>query len=110
MGSDPNPARSPLRPGWTTGRPTHQARESTALCLTSRMDFLTDLRASVRTLRTHTSYALTAIVTLALGVGATTAMFSALYAVLLAPQPIRDQNRLVVGWGLEPQRSHGLVE
>ena len=37
-------------------------------------------------------------------------MFSAVYAVLLAPQPIRAADRLVVGWGLAPERSHGLVE
>ena len=37
-------------------------------------------------------------------------MFSAVYAVLLAPQPIRDADRLVVGWGLAPEISHGLVE
>ena len=44
-----------------------------------------------------------AVATLALGVGATTAMFSAVYAVLLAPQPIRAADRLVVGWGLAPE-------
>ena len=37
-------------------------------------------------------------------------MFSAVYAVLLAPQPIRDVERLVVGWGLAPEISSGLVE
>lgn len=74
------------------------------------MPRFTDLRASLRALRTHPSYALAAIATLALGVAATTAMFSAVYAVLLSPQPIRDPGRLVVGWGLEPQRSHGLIE
>ena len=65
--------------------------------------FRTDLRLTFRHLRTHAGYALAAIVTLALGVGATTAMFSAVYAVLLAPQPIRDADRLVVGWGAGPR-------
>ena len=70
----------------------------------------TDLRLTVRHLRAHPGYAVAAIVTLALAVGATTAMFSAVYAVLLAPQPIRAADRLVVGWGLAPEISHGLVE
>ena len=61
------------------------------------------MRLTVRYLRAHAGYALAAIATLALGVGATTAMFSAVYAVLLAPQPIRDVERLVVGWGLAPE-------
>jgi putative ABC transport system permease protein len=74
------------------------------------MSLLTDLRLTLRHLRGRAGYALAAIATLALGVGATTAMFSAVYAVLLAPQPIHDVDRLVVGWGLAPETSHGLVE
>lgn len=69
-----------------------------------------DLRLTARGLRRHLGYALAAVGTLALGVGATTAMFSAVYAVLLAPQPIREPGRLIVGWGLAPELSHGLVE
>jgi predicted permease len=74
------------------------------------MSVATDLRLTWRTLRGRAGYTLAAVLTLALGVGATTAMFSAVHAVLLAPQPIRDAGRLVVGWGLEPEKSHGLVE
>jgi putative ABC transport system permease protein len=74
------------------------------------MAVLTDLRLTLRHLRGHAGYALAAVATLALGVGATTAMFSAVYAVLLAPQPIHDAGRLVVGWGLAPESSTGLVE
>ena len=76
----------------------------------SAMGALADLRLTLRYLRTHLAYTVAAVATLALGVGATTAMFSAVYAVLLAPQPIRAADRLVVGWGLAPERSHGLVE
>ena len=76
----------------------------------SGMAALADLRLTLRYLRTHLAYTVAAVATLALGVGATTAMFSAVYAVLLAPQPIRAADRLVVGWGLAPERSHGLVE
>ena len=74
------------------------------------MTLRTDLRLTVRALRTHAGYALAAVGTLALGIGATTAMFSAVYAVLLAPQPIREPSRLVAGWGLAPELSHGLIE
>lgn len=74
------------------------------------MTLASDLRLTLRALRTHAGYAVAAIGTLALGVGASTAMFSAVYAVLLAPQPIRDPGRLVVGWGLAPELSHGLIE
>ena len=68
------------------------------------------LRLTLRALRANPGYTIAAIVTLALGVGAATAMFSAVYAVLLAPQPMRDPGRIVVGWGLAPEVSHGLVE
>ncbi|MGE0360950.1 MAG: ADOP family duplicated permease [Vicinamibacterales bacterium] len=68
------------------------------------------LRLTLRALRAHLGYAAAAVATLAVGVGATTAMFGAVHAVLLAPQPIHDAGRLVVGWGLAPEVSHGLVE
>lgn len=74
------------------------------------MTLSTDLRLTLRALRTNAGYALAAVGTLALGIGATTAMFSAVYAVLLAPQPIREPGRLVAGWGLAPEKSHGLIE
>jgi len=70
----------------------------------------TDFRLTLRALRRHSGYALAAVGTLALGIGATTAMFSAVYAVLLAPQPIREPARLIAGWGLAPEISPGLVE
>ncbi|MGD9905330.1 MAG: ADOP family duplicated permease [Vicinamibacterales bacterium] len=68
------------------------------------------LPRSLRALRAHAGYAAAAVTTLALGVGATTAMFSAVHAVLLAPQAIGAPGDVVVGWGLAPERSHGLVE
>ena len=49
----------------------------------------------MRGLRTHPAHALTAIVTLAIGIGANVAMFAVVDAVLLAPLDYRDADRLV---------------
>ena len=50
---------------------------------------------AVRTLRNEPGFALTAILTLALGIGCSSAMFSVFYAVLLAPVPFADAQRVV---------------
>src|SRR5271169_6595957 len=56
---------------------------------------LQDLRFTVRQLLKNKSFALTAILSLALGIGATTAVFSVVYGVLLDPYPYKDNNRMV---------------
>ena len=57
---------------------------------------LRDLAFAGRTLRKSPVFALTAILTIALGVGASTAIFSVTNAVLLRPLPYQDPGRLVI--------------
>jgi putative ABC transport system permease protein len=57
-----------------------------------------DLAFAVRSLRNHPAFALTAILTLALGIGATTAIFSVVNAVLLRPLPYANADRLALVW------------
>ena len=60
---------------------------------------LADIRVGIRSLRRTPGFALTAILTLALGIGLATAVFTVADALLLRRLPVRDQDRVVVLWG-----------
>ena len=70
-----------------------QARENDPLFLLE--SFLTDVRQTLRSLRRSPGFTIAAVITLAVSIGATTAIFSVVDGVLLRPMPFPDPDRLV---------------
>ena len=64
---------------------------------------LKELQYAARALLKRPGFSLVAMLTLALGIGANTAIFSVVNAMLLRPLPLRDPERVVMIWGFLPK-------
>ncbi len=81
-----------LRPRATTPRPGDSIVSTV----------LNDLSYALRLLRRQPGFAMVLVLTLSLGIGGTTAMFSLVEAVVLRPLPYTDESRIVMVWETEP--------
>jgi hypothetical protein len=64
--------------------------------------FAQDVRYALRTMRRAPAFTAAAVLSLAIGVGANSAIFSVASALLLRPLPYRDADRLVILWNRSP--------
>src|SRR5947207_3273652 len=67
---------------------------------------LQDIRYGVRMLIKNRSFTAVAVISLALGIGANTAIFSVVNAILLKSLPYRQPDRIVLVWGYVPSEGH----
>jgi len=65
-----------------------------------------DVRYGARVLLKHKAFTSVAVITLALGIGANSAIFSVVNELLLRPLPFRDPDRIVMLWEVTPEGRH----
>lgn len=70
---------------------------------------VSELRFSFRSLRRSPGFVATVVLTLALGTGANTCMFSVIDAILLQSLPFKDPDRLVAVWSTVPDDAARLI-
>ena len=66
---------------------------------------MTTFRIAFRTLSNQPAFAATALLTLALGIGLSAAVYTVADAILFRRLPVRDQDRIVALWGRKPTES-----